>query len=132
MAGRRISFIDPPLADRSHTTWIYDHGSGVLFTADGFGSYHAPGKCDHTSRKFDDNVPLEAIYRYHANNLVWLRYVDPDKLEAAIESILETYDISYVAPIHGNPIAGADLAEYTERLVEAAGRIANEYTVTES
>lgn len=40
--GRSFSFIDPPLVDRSHTTWIYDHGSEVLFTADGFGSYHDP------------------------------------------------------------------------------------------
>ncbi|PSP57830.1 hypothetical protein BRC72_07735 [Halobacteriales archaeon QH_7_66_36] len=128
---RRFSFVDPPLADRSHTAWIYDHGSGVLFTADGFGSYHEPADCDRTSRQFEDNVPRETIYQYHANNLAWLRYVDPEKLEAALASIFETYDISYVAPIHGHPISGRELPEFTNRLVDVAGCIASEYEVPE-
>ena len=44
--GRRFTFIDPPLADRSHTTWIYDEEARTLFVADGFGTLHAPGNCD--------------------------------------------------------------------------------------
>lgn len=131
VAGRRTSFIDPPLADRSHTTWIYDHDSGVLFTADGFGNYHDPGECDRTSRDFDGGIPGGAIHEFHANNLVWLRYVDPSKLRAAVTDILDDYDVSYVAPIHGNPIAAADLDAYVDRLIDAADRIASEYSVPE-
>jgi flavorubredoxin len=131
VSGRRFSFIDPPLADRSHTTWIYDHGSGVLFTADGFGNYHSPGECGDTSRDFENTVPAEAVYEFHAENLVWLRYVDPEKLRAALTAIFDEYDVSYVAPIHGNPIAGPDVDEYVDRLVDAAGRIASEYAVPE-
>ena len=129
--GRQFSFIDPPLADRSHTTWIYDHDSGVLFTADGFGNYHEPNECNFTSRDFEDNVPKEAVYEFHAKNLVWLRYVDPDKLRTALTSIFDDYDVSYVAPIHGNPIARPDLDEYLDRLVDSAARIASEYEVPE-
>jgi flavorubredoxin len=132
VADRRFSFIDPPLADRSHTTWIYDHGSGVLFTADGFGNYHLPSQCDATSHDFADGIPLEAIYEFHAKNLVWLRYVDPDKLRAALTDIFDEYDVSYVAPIHGNPIAGSEIDEYLDKLVDAAARIASEYSVPES
>lgn len=128
--GREFSFIDPPLADRSHTTWIYDHGSGGLFTADGFGSYHAPSECGRLSSDFAAGIPEEAIYAYHADTLVWLRYVDPEKLRAALDAIFETFEVEYVAPVHGHPIVGDDVEGYVDRLVSAAARIASEYSVS--
>lgn len=128
--GRTFSFIDPPLADRSHTTWIYDHGSKVLFTADGFGSYHDPIDCDKTSRDFADGISTESILEFHQNNLVWLRYVDADKLAVALDSIVESYEISYVAPIHGHPIHRTDLDGFLDRLIKSARRIADGYSVT--
>ena len=120
VAGREWSFIDPPLADRSHTTWIFDHGSGVLFTADGFGSRHEPGECRLRSVDLPGNVPYESIRRYHEETLPWLRYVDPEALRSALSAILEEFDPSYVAPVHGHPIAREDLEEYVDRLLEAA------------
>lgn len=131
VVGREFSFIDPPLADRSHTTWIYDHVSEVLFAADGFGSYHVESECEYTSREFDDGIPADAIYEFHVDTLVWLRYVDPGKLQAALESIFEAFPPSYVAPIHGHPIAAADLDQYMDRLIGAAERIEGECTVPE-
>lgn len=129
--NRQFSFIDPPLADRSHTTWIYDHGSNVLFTADGFGSYHEPNTCQYTSQDFKEGVSEEAIYKFHRSNLVWLRYVDPNKLRDALESIFDSYDINYIAPIHGHPIHHNDLDIFLERLIFAADQIASEYEVPE-
>ncbi|MDY6765508.1 MAG: MBL fold metallo-hydrolase [Halobacteria archaeon] len=125
--GRKFSFIDPPLADRSHTTWIYDHGSHILFTADGFCNHHDPGECDFTSADFKDGIGFEDIYECHKETLVWLRYVDPRKLRSALESILDRYETSYVASIHGNPIESTDLGEYMDKLTEAAEKISNEY-----
>jgi len=127
--GRKFSFIDPPLADRSHTSWIYDHASGVLFTADGMGNYHRPGQCGLTFGEFPGGVPLTDIYDFHRNALVWLRYVDPARLRAKLEAIYSQFDISYIAPIHGNPIAVKDLEAFMDRLIETASRIADEYKV---
>jgi flavorubredoxin len=127
--GREFSFIDPPLADRSHTTWIYDHGDGVLFTADGFGNYHDPGQCEHLSGDFPDATPAEAVYEYHRDNLVWLRYVAPEKVERTLDDIFAEFDVRAVAPIHGNPIEAADLDGYRDRLGDAMCRIADEYPV---
>ena len=127
--GRTFAFIDPPLADRSHTTWIYDTDSGVLFTADGFGNYHDPGACESLSTDFPNNIPSEQVYEFHRDNLVWLRYVDPVKLRTAIDEIFDAYVIAAVAPIHGNPICRADISDYLDRLYTAASRIASEYEV---
>ncbi|AUV80862.1 hypothetical protein C2R22_03640 [Salinigranum rubrum] len=127
--GRELHFIDPPLADRSHTTWIYDRGDGVLFTADGFGNYHDPGQCDSLSGDFPDVTPTRRIYEYHRDNLVWLRYVDPSKVEKRLDDIFARYDVEAVAPIHGNPIEGDDIDTYRDRLGDAIERIASEYAV---
>ncbi|PSP52089.1 hypothetical protein BRC67_05935 [Halobacteriales archaeon QH_3_68_24] len=127
--GGAFGFVDPPLADRSHTTWIYDHGDGVLFTADGFGNYHEPGQCRYLSGDFADVTPAERIYEYHRDNLVWLRYVAPEKVERTLDDIFERFDVNAVAPIHGNPIEGDDLPVYRERLSDAIRRIADEYEV---
>ncbi|WP_264556329.1 MBL fold metallo-hydrolase [Halocatena marina] len=129
--GRTLSFIDPPLADRSHTTWIYDHGDRVLFTADGLGNRHQPDECRYTSAEFRDGIPADEIYEFHRDELVWLRYVDPEKLRAALDDIFAAYPIDNVAPIHGNPIDSEDLTTYLERLTDAAGRISGNYEVPE-
>lgn len=105
------------------------HDSATLFTADGFGSQHASGECTMTSTDFEDGIPAESIYKFHKEELVWLRYVDPEKLRMALESIFEEYPVSWVAPIHGHPIAGCDLDRYFNRLVKAAARITTEYEV---
>jgi len=129
--GRRLSLIDPPLADRSHTTWIYEHGDGVLFTADGFGAYHEPGRCDEVSTAYEDGISASAIRAFHRDNLVWLRYVDTEKLRTAIEDIFGTYDVKAVAPVHGPPVVGDDVEPYRERLYAAAAKIADGYSVRE-
>jgi len=127
--GRTFSFIDPPLADRSHTTWIYDHGDGVLFTADGFGNYHEPGECEYRSSEFPEMIPTDAIRAYHEDNLVWLRYVAPEKVERTLDDIFARFDVAAVAPIHGNPIVGDDVPTYRERLADAIEAIAADYQV---
>lgn len=127
--GREFSFIDPPLADRSHTTWIYDHHDGVLFTADGFGAYHAPDACTATSRDRQNGISLDAVRDYHRDNLVWLRYVEPTKLRQKIDGIFEEYDVDVIAPVHGPPIVGADIDHYLETVYDAVGQITGEYTV---
>lgn len=129
VAGRELSFLDPPLADRSHSTWIFDHASRGLFVADGFGSYHLPGECSNTSADFGEGISAERIYQFHADTLDWLRYVDPAKLRSALEAIVDEYLPAFVAPIHGHPIVAADLDDYLDQLIDAAARIAADYVV---
>ncbi|MFQ5690358.1 MAG: MBL fold metallo-hydrolase [Gemmatimonadota bacterium] len=129
VAGREFEFLDPPLADRSHTSWIFDRASGILFTADGFGSYHEPDDCRLTSAELPGGIPARAIREYHEEALPWLRYVDPPKLEAKLARMFAEREVRFVAPVHGHPIAAADLPAYLEALAEAAAWISRAYTV---
>ena len=131
IAGRRMSFIDPPLADRSHTTWIFDHGTKTLFTADGFGSRHQPGSCTATSRDLESGIPPAAIESFHRHELPWLRYVDPERLRMALAAILDEYEPAWIAPCHGHPIAAEHVRDYLTALINGAEAIATERELSE-
>lgn len=127
VCGRRMSFIDPPLADRSHTTWMFDHRAGALFTSDGFGNVHRPGQCAWASTDFPDGIPMRDIRRFHQQALRWLRYVDPPRLEARLREIFDEFDVAWICPVHGNVIPGSDLDRYLDRLDESVRRISADY-----
>jgi flavorubredoxin len=128
--GRRFRFLDPPLADRSHTTWIYDLDSRVMFVADGFGNYHAPDECHLLSSDLPTAGRARNIHEFHQDTLTWLRYVDPQVMNRVLRRLFDEQAVSFVAPIHGNPISAKDLDSYLAHLEESVARIAREYRVT--
>lgn len=129
VAGRVLDFLDPPLADRSHTSWIYDRASRVLFVADGFGYHHGDGETGLTSRQLPDGFRSEEIYTFHRDTLIWLRYADPAVLMGVLRDMLAERAVSWVAPIHGNPIAAEHLDDYLARLEEGVRRIVREQAI---
>ena len=122
---RRFSFLYPPLADIASSTWIFDHDSEVLFTADGFGSLlDDVGESELTYDETKENITAENIRRYHEDELIWLKYVDPDKIRHHVEEILREYDPSWLAPTHGHPIPSDDIEDYLDKLSEGMTKIA--------
>lgn len=126
---RTFSFIDPPLVDRSHTMWIFDDGSDVLFSVDGFGCRHRPDDRDKTADELDGGVAFDDIYAYHRDTFVWLRYAQAEALERALRDVLETYAPRWVAPVHGHPIPASHLEGYLTQVTAAVDRIYREYEV---
>lgn len=122
--GRRFTFLDPPLADRSHTTWIFDEEARVLFVADGFGTLHPPGACERWWGDLPADGRASGVEEFHRQTLRWLIYVDPARLMAALRQMFARHPAEVVAPIHGPPIAAADLEEYLGDLERAVRRIA--------
>lgn len=127
VCGSELRFVDPPLADRSHTTWVYDPGTRTLFTADGFGARHEPGQCDLPAAALPDGrVPAERVHEHHAETLVWLQYADPAAVCEAVEAVFERLDVEVVAPTHGPPVAGEAIADYLADFRAAVVRIVAE------
>jgi len=126
--GRPFTFLDPPLADRSHTTWIYDRVSRVLFVADGFATLHPPGACDRFWGALPAAGRAEGVAEFHRQTLRWLRYVDPERLMDALVRLFETHPVVAVAPIHGPPIEVADLDAYLAMLGDAVRAIVRRQT----
>jgi len=126
VAGRVLRFLDPPLADRSHTSWIYDESDRVMFVADGFGSYHTAADADLTSRELPQGISADAIHEFHKDTVVWLKYADPARMAQTFQTLFHGNPVQWVAPIHGHPIHETDLERYLGLLNESIGRIVTE------
>lgn len=116
IGGRRFSLIYPPLGDVAYVMWIFDHESGTLFSADGFGQYHRAGECESPSVSADN---ADLVDRYYEDMFPWLTYCVPEEILAAVDDLFETYDVEYVAPTHGYPIPAEDIDLYRSQLRDA-------------
>jgi flavorubredoxin len=117
--GREFTCIHPILTDVTVSQWIFDHRSRVLFTAEAFGHYHAPDDCAATSAELDGGIDYRDVEDFYLDTLPFARFLDRRKLESAFESLFDVLDVSYVAPIHGTPIAAEDVDDYVEDVVRA-------------
>lgn len=118
-AGRPFTCVHPLLTDVTVSQWVYDHESGVLFTAEAFGHYHAPGTCEQTSEEMAGGIPAAYVDQFYLDKLPFVDFLDRERLGDAFEVLFDVLDVSYVAPIHGNPVAGEDVAAYVDDVLRA-------------
>ena len=69
------------------------------------------------------------MHDFHRDTIVWLRYADPREVMGALESIFDENPVSWVAPIHGPPIAAEDLSDYMDTLENAVVRLSEAHQV---
>lgn len=118
-AGRPFSCIHPLLTDVTVSQWAFDRESGVLFTAEAFGHYHDPGTCSLASDEMDGSIPREHIDDFYMDKLPFVDFLDRERLGDAFEMMFDILDVTYVAPIHGNPVAAADIEDYVAEVMRA-------------
>jgi flavorubredoxin len=126
VVGRRFHASELVLVDRPSSVGLFDYESGVFFTADGFGNYHRPWECDRMFDDLEDDIVPNMI-RYYREKLPWLRYVDAAKTREEIANVLSEFDISYIAPIHGNPVPAESLEAYLNAFEDVAQDIYDHY-----
>ena len=117
--GETFSFLDPLLTDVVASNWIYHHRSKILFTAEGVGHYHAPSQSSLTSDSMENGIEYEHIHKFNQDKLPYVHYLDPEKLRAGFDAVLEEFDVEYIAPIHGNPVASDDIDEYIDNILRS-------------
>ena len=122
--GRSFRFLDPPLADRSHTSWVYDESSRVMFVADGFGSYHAAGT-DGVGRHATTKTGLRrpTFTTSTATTSFGSGMPTPPLVMEALERLFEENPVSWVAPIHGPPIAEAGSGRLPGQAPDGRGQL---------
>jgi flavorubredoxin len=64
-AGRSFEFVNAPLKDQPASQWIFDHRTHTLLTADAFGYYHSPGKCNAFPNEKGGEIRMEDFLEYH-------------------------------------------------------------------
>lgn len=129
--NRRLHVLSPSLGDKANSMWVFDYRTQTLFAADAYGNYHAPGACQLFFDALDD-VSIDEIKDLHRDKVPWLRYVHADEILAVMREELSQYDISYVAPVHGNVLPAEELDRYLKYLLEAITSIYEEYPARET
>lgn len=118
LGDRQVEFVEPWFYDHAMTTWMREMTTETLFTVDFLGFEHVPGECLEFADELDTPVTASRLERFNSYAFTWLRYVDTDETDAAIDAILEDIDPSIVAPAHGRVIR-ENPAEYLELMREA-------------
>ncbi len=116
-AGRSFEFVNAPLKDQPASQWIFDFKTDTLFTADAFGYYHPPGKCDLFENEKGGRIQMKDMVEYHRVAFRYLRWVITEPLNEAIDQIFQR-DVRIIAPVHGNPIT-TRIHEHVQMLKEA-------------
>ena len=118
LGDRTLEFVDPPLFDLAATNWLFDHGTGALFTVDAFVNGHLETECGLFTEEIADDPDEFVRERWvdaHTITIPWLAYADPERLISELEDIVETYEPRIICPSHGSGIR-TDAVEYIRRL----------------
>lgn len=113
VAGEEVSFLRPLLTDNLFTVWMHHPASGVLFTSEAFGRYHTAGTCAASPlRVGDDPEAFANVFKYCADRLEFLKFVERERLSGAVADTLADREVDLLAPAHGNPLPADDLDAY--------------------
>lgn len=104
LGGPVVEFHEPIFLDHAMTTYLFERRSETLFTVDWCGFQHMSGECMAFADEMTYDVTADQLDRFTGYALGWLRFADPDKVEAAIDRLMAETDPSVIAPAHGQPI----------------------------
>ena len=124
--GRTLTFIDALLKDQPGSQWIYDSHTQALFTGDGFGYYHAPAQSGKFSDELPSGIEQSQFEAYHQTTFRFLRWVQPERLNADLRKLFRKRTVSIIAPIHGSAIRH-DIPGHVSRLQGALAAVCHSY-----
>lgn len=115
LGGFKVEFLEPSFPDHGLHMWMRELTTDTLFTVDWLGYFCM----EHERLKFVDEldapVSHHRLLEFSGRVLFWLQYADPDRVNAEIERLIETYDPNILAPAHGLPIR-KDVPTYMRRM----------------
>jgi flavorubredoxin len=83
--GRDLILLDALLKDQPGSQWIYDPMTKILFSGDGFGYYHAPGKCHAFSGELAEGIQTEQFQAYHHSAFRFFRWVKAERFNSDLD-----------------------------------------------
>jgi flavorubredoxin len=127
LGSHAVEFCRSPMFDLAATTWMYERETGALFTVDAYGNAHAAaaGECGQFVDELTDDPKAFTTQRwlgFHSHTFPWFAYVEPGRLAAEIEALVDRFEPDLVAPAHGAPIR-EDAVGYLRRLVPVIEQI---------
>lgn len=127
LGGYTVEFVEPAIFDTAMTTWMFEHETKSLFTADSFGNPHHEDECTQFT---DEMTPMTWGRRmqYEGRALPWFDYADFDRINSALDRVFETYAPERILSSHGNPVrenaaAHLDIVKENNEWIDEHGKM---------
>lgn len=114
---REATFVDAPMS-----IWMSELRTGTLFPVDWLGFPHMGGECGRFADELERAVSLSRLIEFHGRVMFWYAYVDVGKVQAEIDRMVESLDVSVLAPAHGLVIR-EDPLRYVEAMKDVVAAI---------
>lgn len=105
-----VSFHEAVFPDAPVHVWMSEERTGTLFTVDWLGYPHRGAQDLIFPDEFGEELTVDRLVQFHGRVLFWFQYVDVQRVEEAIDWVIERYAPKIVAPGHGNPIRESPVA----------------------
>lgn len=115
-----IEFVEGLFVDHAVTAWMYERTTETLFVADFMGNEHMDGEC----LKYADEMTVTDTQRQRHAGLVftWLRFADPDAVDAVIDDLIDRFAPEMIALAHGQVVRKDGIGEL-EKMKTVVGNI---------
>jgi len=109
---RSLVVLRPPLAVLN-TVWLFDEGTGTLFTSDGFTYLPAGGDGAATPVVWDGaDIDAARTFALLQARFDWLERLNSSRLKDKLRALLSPLSVSRLAPSHGVVMEGDAVAAY--------------------
>jgi flavorubredoxin len=119
--GHKLSLIDARLKLLA-CVWVYDAGTGTLFTSDSFSHVLAPEPGVQVVTAENDTTTFDGVMAHFMTKFDWLQGAHTSPLRRFLDEVFTTFDVQAIAPCIGCVIKGRDLVERHRRFVDEALR----------
>jgi flavorubredoxin len=111
LGGREFEFVDSVFRDLPNTIWGFDHGSRVLFPADGFAFFHwhREDTCGFTAEQ-SGITPTAEMYSVMTEIVSGIGHLDVESRIQRFLDLLADFEPSMLAPAHGTVVADIPVA----------------------
>lgn len=125
LGGFVVEFHEASFPDSAIHVWMSERTTGTLFTVDWLGFPHTGDEChEFVDEMTDEGVETWRLVVLHDFVLFWLKYVDVERTNAEIDTLVESHDPSIVAPAHGQVIR-EEPKEHMLRMKEVVEQISH-------
>lgn len=117
-------YLRPPLRLLA-TSWVFDEGTGTLFTSDFFGYMGLERAGDKPiSRDVPDAATVTAIEEWIPVRFDWVRNADLTQVIHNLQEVFRSHRVQRIAPTHGCIIEGTScVAAHVQSVVDTLARL---------
>ncbi|XVH33352.1 MBL fold metallo-hydrolase (plasmid) [Haloferacaceae archaeon DSL9] len=117
-----VEFHEATFPDAPVFVWMTEQTSDALFPVDWMGFPHHESDELTFPDEIGEGITVDQFLEFQARVLFWHKYVDTEKVNREIDTLIEKYDPSIIAPAHGLVIR-EDALEHMERIKQVVNKV---------